>query len=584
MYSEVVPVRFQGGVHNGTLAALTPFGQHGLRLNGLDPADYNNWDSLMTQHRDPNSQVEIGVEHPDPQTARDIATIARHTIWNGRNLWPGREIPPERFNQGANYLRQHEGLPPEPGMQAVGSTIPQWFVSALEMSGVLGGAGFAGSLVPAINLWNEYRAKYGENPNALQTWLTTLKTVWNDRGLNSTPTPYDERVEDLRSVSSKAEDSAGVSGDMSVVSKWQVVALGELQQPGGVGATQDYNPVVDGPNPNGPDFADNANNSPEQEIALQTWVNLAVDSLNRGETPEAILAQLAHDGCPNPQEVLQRAQQQPEQAPVSDQIGQDPFDAPATQDPSQSGQMESLSQQPPVQAKVRVAGTTMTGVEVDRWEDMWGQGTVRIALDGGGTINVAPDAVEAIEGDAYKHPVSEIQSFIDSMPEVAPSRPHIEARLANLELVRRAVRSNISKVGFSDQVKLQQMDSAAEAESALLKEILSNHAETFEVAYAKAQPRFQFNAFKTATPEITPWGGRAREAGAIWAVENFDTAVDDDMSFKAAAAHFASNLGLTGEQFTEFLAGAEEHRKVRTDEFTAEEPVENEGPAEALFV
>lgn len=500
MYSEQQPVRFQGGIHNGTLDALRPFGQHGLTINGLNPSDMNSWDQLMTQHRDPNSQVSIEVSHPDPQAARDIATIARHTIWQGRNLWPGREIPPERFNQGANHLRTAEGVPQEGPMQIQGS--------------------------------------------------------------------------------------ADVSSDMSVLSKWSVIALGELQQPGGVGATQDYNPVVDGPNPDGPDFDDNAGNSPEQEVALQTWVNLAVDLMNRGSSPEEITAQLAHDGCPNPEEVVQRAQQQPTHSPLDDESLSNPLEVPPSPDPTSNGQMESLSQQPSVQAKVRIAGTSMTGVEIDRWEDMWGQGSVRIALDGGGTLDVAPEAVQPAEGVAAKHPVSEIQAFIDSMPEVKPTRPHIEARLSNLELIRRAVRANISKVGFSDQVKLQHMDTVAEEESAALKEILGNVAEDFEIAYAKSQPRFAFNAFEVAIPEVTPWGGHAKEAGAIWAIENFDVAIYDDNSFRSAAAHYASRLGLTGEQFQSFMAGADEHRVVRTEEFTATEPetIENEGPAEALFV
>lgn len=376
----------------------------------------------------------------------------------------------------------------------------------------------------------------------------------------------------------------GVSDDMSVVSKWQVVGLGELQQPGGVGATPGYNPVVDGPNPDGTDFADNAGNSPEQEVALQTWVNMAVDMLNRGESPDAILAQLAHDGCPNPQEVIQRAQQQPEQQqPISDEIGQDPFQAPPPAE--QTGQMEGLSQQPPVQAKrVRIAGTTMTGTEIERWEGLWGEGTVKVALDGGGSISVAPDAIESIENDSYKHPVSEIQSFIDSLPEVQPTRPHIEARLANLELVRRAVRQHISSVGFSDQRKLEAMDRKAAEEAEILSEVLSNFAEEYEIGYVKSLPRFQYNAFETAVGEVVPWSGRAKEAGAIWATENFEGAVEDDDSFTSAAAHFANNLGLTGTQFQEFLAGATEHRKVRTEEFATEEPVDNDGPAEALFV
>lgn len=384
----------------------------------------------------------------------------------------------------------------------------------------------------------------------------------------------------------KSTDSASVSSDMSVVSKWTVVSLGELQQPGGVGATSEYNPVLDGPNPNGLNMQDNAQNSPEQENALQTWVNYAVDKLNRGEAPEAVLAQLAHDGCPDPETALRRAQEQPlTQAPVSDEIGQDPFEIPQQPDPSTSGQMESLSQQPPIVSnRVRIAGTSLTGTEIDRWEGMWGEGTVKVALDDGGTLDVSPEAVEHIDGTEKAHPVSEIQAFIDSMPKVEPSRPYIEARLANLELVRRAVRANISKVGFSDQVKLQAMDTAAENESLLLKETLGNVYEDFEVAYAKMLPRYKANAFEVATASVVPWDGRAREAGAIWAVENFDVAIDDDLSFKSAAAHYASGLGLTGSQFQEFLAGADEHRKVRTEEFTAEADEDHDGPAEALFL
>lgn len=382
----------------------------------------------------------------------------------------------------------------------------------------------------------------------------------------------------------KSDRSAAVSGDMSVVSKWQVVALGELQQPGGVGAVQDYNPVVDGPNPEGPDFGDNAGNSHEQEVALQTWVNMAVDMLNRGESPDAITAQLAHDGCPNPQEVIQRAQAQPEQQhPISDEIGQDPFQAPPPAD--QTGQMESLSQQPPALAKrVRIAGTTMTGTEVDRWEGLWGEGTVKVALDGGGSINVSPDAVEPLEGESFKHPVSEIQAFIDSMPKVEPTRPHIEAHLANLELVRRAVRQTISKVGFSDQVKLQQIESAAAEETAVWQEVLSNFAEGHDIEYVKSQPRFRHNAFEIFTPEVTPWGGHAKEAGSIWATENFDGAVADDDSFVAAAAHYASRVGMTGTQFQEFLAGANEYRQEATEVVAATEEVDHDGPAESLFV
>lgn len=590
----VVP--FPAGIHYGTLSAFYNHFRPGtITINGLDPTDQQNAEALNgIQNGDP---VEIVANTGDPQTDRDAVHIAEGLIAQGRDPWqrPGQkmQLPIERYNQAANYARD------------------KWLGLPIE-----------------------------------------------------TPQP------------------GVVSSDMSVTSKWNVVALGELQQPGGVGATTGYNPVTDGPNPEGPE-ADNASNSPEQEVAMQTWVNVAVDMLNRGELPEAVIAKLAHDGCPNPEEILQRAQQQPmeEPHPVSDSIGQDPFQAPPPAD--QTGEMQGLSNQPPTLAsnanetggpigepadsastdntdgtlmkidnlkdgekpglfdvdkedgadnhteeitepkevkkqetkdvhskRVRIAGTTMTGRELDRWEGQWGEGQVKIALDDGGTINVDPSVVEPADEETLDHPVSEIQNFIDNMPAVEPSRPFIEARLANLELVRRACRAHISKVSLSDQVKLQEMDTKAEEETALLKEALSNLAEEHEVAYFAKQPRYEVNAWNLGSPQTKEWQGRPREAGAIWASENFDAPTTEE-NFVAAAAHHASRLGLTGTQFDEFLAGAREAGG-GTDLSTYEKrnkvcpecgdllsnedrpycescghkiaATDNEGPAEALFV
>lgn len=590
----VVP--FPAGIHYGTLSAFYNHFRPGtITINGLDPTDQQNAEALNgIQNGDP---VEIVANTGDPQTDRDAVHIAEGLIAQGRDPWqrPGQkmQLPIERYNQAANYARD------------------KWLGLPIE-----------------------------------------------------TPQP------------------GVVSSDMSVTSKWNVVALGELQQPGGVGATTGYNPVTDGPNPEGPE-ADNASNSPEQEVAMQTWVNVAVDMLNRGELPEAVIAKLAHDGCPNPEEILQRAQQQPmeEPHPVSDSIGQDPFQAPPPAD--QTGEMQGLSNQPATLAsnanetggpigepadsastdntdgtlmkidnlgdhekpglfdvdkedgadnhteeitepkevkkqetkdvhskRVRIAGTTMTGRELDRWEGQWGEGQVKIALDDGGTINVDPSVVEPADEETLDHPVSEIQNFIDNMPAVEPSRPFIEARLANLELVRRACRAHISKVSLSDQVKLQEMDTKAEEETALLKEALTNLAEEHEVAYFAKQPRFEVNAWNLGNPQTKEWQGRPREAGAIWASENFDAPTTEE-NFVAAAAHHASRLGLTGTQFDEFLAGAREAGG-GTDLSTYEKrnkvcpecgdllsnedrpycescghkiaATDNEGPAEALFV
>jgi hypothetical protein len=238
------------------------------------------------------------------------------------------------------------------------------------------------------------------------------------------------------------------------------------------------------------------------------------------------------------------------------------------------------------ESRVRIAGTNATGTEIDRWEGMWGEGQVRIALDEGGTMTVAPDQVEPIDADtAADHPVSEIQSFIDNMPPVEPTRPHIEARLANLETVRRAVRSTISKVSLSDQAELMAMDTQATEETALLKEALTNLVEDHEINYFADQRKFAYNAFDVATPEITAWAGRPREAGAIWASENFTQVVDED-ELISVAAHHAATLGLAGSQVNEFLEGAKDHRQINIHPLTtktASVQEDYEGPAEALF-
>jgi hypothetical protein len=368
---------------------------------------------------------------------------------------------------------------------------------------------------------------------------------------------------------------------MGKTAKWQVISLGELQQPGGVGATQAYNPVVDGPNPDGPEI-DNAGNSPEQEEAMETWVNAAIDMINRGESDQGIIARLSHDGCPFPEDALKRAKQQPNQSPLQDQLGQDPFEAPSPdqQDPMASGQMQGLSQQPPVVtgSRVRIAGSTMTGTVQDLWHDTWGQGLVRIALDEGGSVNVAPTAVESVD-ETPRQPVSEIQQFIDSLPKVEPVRPNIEARLTNLELVRQAVRNTISKVGFSDQVKLETIDRDAQEEILALRDWLSSNLSVPIIT----RP-YRYNAFDVAdTNPDAVFSGNVREAALLWATEGPWTAVDDDLRY--AAAHYATENNMTGEQLNTFIKVAEEvvdHRHVKAEEFDADP--ENDGSAEQLFV
>jgi hypothetical protein len=620
MYSEPFQINIPVGLHNGPVSGLQrlPTGQ--VTVDGKDPHDRVSWEPVPTGlmgaggPRDGNRPLTIAATSTDPQSERDLVHLAMGIINRERDLWPGmprgETVPPEALNQWANLVRA------VPGFQ--------------------------------LNLPQEGPAQIPEEK--LQQYAQRYAAA--RRG-------------------SKRPAREPVSGEMTqVLSRWAVVSLGELQQPGGVGATQEYNPVTDGPNPDQPPQADNSGNSFEQSVALETWVNYAVDLLNRGEMKEAVLAKLAHDGCPNPEEVLQRAQEQPvDEKPISDEIGQDPFEAPAPDD-GQTGQMESVSRQPPVIAafdnppdprptradaevgdlhpwaypggeqaelahqdaireqdsgfepcprcgstnvaggtgggqktlhcadcgydpyedpandedgfpieappghdqsawdngygiptrgakrvpnyafvkeapgkehmkgvsekrnrqyehikeqlmasgkseeeakeeaartvnkqraekgeakgsRVRIAGSSETGVVIDRYEDTWGQGLVMVALDGGGTRTVAPGAAEPVTAETPEHPVSQIQQFIDGLERVEPTRPHIEARIANLEVVRRACRDAVPAAGFSDQVRLASIDSDAQSEILELREFLGAVASEQDMAYLDGRQQYR---------------------------------------------------------------------------------------------
>lgn len=525
MHSETHPVRFEGGVHNGTLAALRGLGQFGFQIHGVNPAEEHQWEAVLGQLKTPDAQVTLAADSGDHQMDRDMVAIGRHTIWAGTSMWPGKElghdIPPERFNMAANVLRIREGLEQE-GPNQVDSA----------------------------------RVKRG-------------------------------------AVFSSAADTLKGEGMDTRTAQWSVTALGELQQPSGVGATQDYNEVVDGPNPDGPNFGDNAGNSYEQEVALQTWVNMAIDMLNRGEPEEAVMAQLAHDGCPDPQAALQRAMQQPNEPPVTDSIGQDPFEAPPADDPL-STSMESVSRQPPALGKVRIAGTDLVGTVQERYEDTWGRGVVRVALDDGGTLNVAPEALQDAAEPAPKRNLTEIQTFIDSMPEVQPTRPHIEARLANLALVKTACRNSLREASISDQVELDRIFVAADEEEISLRRFLRSED------YLAAMPgttdmlkRANDNGYRVNRFEIAPpttdrlFTGSVREAAAIWVAESSWTDGHEDVGgFQDEALHYCVARNMTGDQVNEFLHYAHQcvaRKQPKVTEKVAA-TVDNDGPAEALFV
>jgi hypothetical protein len=578
MYVESTPVTVWGGqphpvgFHFGTIAQLKQL--PGITVGGLDPKTDQDEIYGMGGQKTGSQPVEIAANTGNPQQERDLVHLGVAIARSGNGLpqFGQGDIPFEALNMFANLYRVLLlGLPQE-----------------------------GPSIIPDEKL-AQLKQRFSSVRTARIVQRGSEWCVESEKGKNLGCGPSKEwaekRLGEVEYFKHKKGSPRGpVSGEMNeaVLSKWAVVALGELQQPGGVGATQDqYNPVLDGENPLDPPNADNSENSHEQAVALETWVNYAVDLLNRGEQDEAILAKLAHDGCPNPKDVLQRAKEQPvEEAPITDEIGQDPFEAPEPDDGLGSGQMESLSQQPPVVAsRVRIANSSMTGKVIDRWEGQWGEGFVMVALDEGGTINVSPDAVEIIEPEEEPvHPVSRIQQYIDGLPPVEPTRPQVEARIAAMEAVRRACRANISKVGFHDQVKLASMDSDAQAEIRQLREFLGAIANESDAAYLSGQQRYRPHGI--ALPGVEPvttsnreFDRRIAENAAIFAAElPAEVAADAEAAAYAAAVYAASRNG----NVAEFVRLAEEHRVVRTEEFApteaAEETTDTEGPAEGLYL
>lgn len=490
----------------------------------------------------------------------------------------------------------------------------------------------------------------------------------------------------------------------STLAKYQVIALGEMQQPGGVGATQsagmvDGDPQSDLSREPGSDITDAGRNSFEENVALETWVNFAVDMLNRGQDPEQIIAQLAHDGCPDPEGVMKKAQTQPEDAPQPNQGAQDPFEIPYKQDAATSDSMESVSQQPAVMAKrARVAewekpweesgdedddddpthggdmcpacggkmrdgkcreydrareaddsdkekwsrvaaddvspfeievpktepteyapktkktdpnwnlfdvdsgegkpagpfdvdetedtdnavepikftdevskqetkdvrkshrvkiASGQTGIVTEVYPGLWGDSIVKVALDGGGTIEVGPEQVSPV-ADTSKDRITEIQTFIDSMPPVEATRPSIQARVANLKSIQKLILAHISQVPYEDKVKLFRLDSKVKEDLMELNDNLQITGSNEDYEYLHKQPHYRVQTLDLPGIERpvvsnTEWNSRIAEHAAIFVSELPAEIKEDEGQFVSAAHHLAqSHNGNIGQ----FVAAA----------------------------
>lgn len=357
-------------------------------------------------------------------------------------------------------------------------------------------------------------------------------------------------------------------------SKWTVLALGEAQLDGGVGGQMNDSAFTDRTapaNPDGPDFADNANNTFEQENALKNWVDMAVDMLNRGANEQDVLSKLGHDGCPDPEQVLQLAMSQPEQEFQDDQAGQDAFAGapPAIEAPQSMG--DSNSQLP-----MGVAASV-------EYTDVWGQ---KLAM---------PEPEQKPEVD----PVSEIQAFIDSFPDPDAAQPaSVLARIDNLKQARKAIRY----VGANSRLNWVQASHLADIDMDTQAELLHLSAAVGDLAFqthddflqSQRESGFRVNAFgfegdpNMVEEELRPEPynpNRMDEDAEIIAAEHAEGGPE---AVIAAAVKFITSKTSDEKVQNYFIWKAHEYEAKyipkTSQSKTAAIEEDADGPAEALFM
>lgn len=564
--------------HEGLLYGLHPFSQAGLRVNGQDLTNRNAWQPFVLQNKSTQTPLELSADTGDPQMDRDLVHLGKHTILKGGALWPGSPPPSTHFNMAANALRGVQGLPQEglqvlPEDQIQRDAFPHlahsssWIVEPKE------------DIKEALSSLHEKTIDNGRVNREMSDLEKGTRQATIDPTSEGDTCPNCERYL-----------QPGIGYEICPfcehtlkTSKWSIVSLQEA--PTGGGLDPSYNPVVDGPNPNGANFSDNAGNSPEQEIALQTWVNMALDALNRGESEDAVLAQLAHDGCPDPKAVIERALKQPfdENTGIAPDT-QDPFEVPNA--PEDEGSMQSVSQQPPVvTGSVRIKGTSHVGKEVERYEDMWGQGLVIVALEDGTRITVSPDQVENI-ADQVDSPLNDIQSFIDSFPPVEPHRASIMARIANLEELSGMCSEVMKTASALEQFELDHLSSEVKSEVLELRQALRTIDPDESDIYLAGLPTYRHNAFELASSTTDRiYEGNIREAAVIWASESPYTSesFEDDVRF--SALNYCSDKNMNTNQVNEFYKAAKEKIDSKTviEETISKVASNTDFPDEALF-
>lgn len=312
----------------------------------------------------------------------------------------------------------------------------------------------------------------------------------------------------------------------------------------------------------GPDFADNSQNSFEQEVALKRWVDHAVDMLNRGELRDAILADLAHDGCPDAESVLRRAEQQPQKP------------APDPQAPD-AGQPQSPTEDQPTQVQQANPG-----------------------------VQAAAHPEEKVQqiAEATSSPVDQIRDFINQFPAVdETSAPDVRDKHANVRKARVMCQNAVLKGHY----EAAGLDSRLKAEQERLMGVLQGLAETAQQANASGRNSRHMEVVHQASMGGYDRGGSFVELATdtmVYEASRIDVGIElgetipimlaEGYAPAAVHQHALSRFScLTGEAHTAALAAAE----ALIDSYVVVEPkthvaavrdpeIDYDGPADELFL
>lgn len=423
----------------------------------------------------------------------------------------------------------------------------------------------------------------------------------------------------------------------------------------------DINPIDAG----GADFGDNAQNSIEQEVATKTWTDHALDLLARGASQQQVVAKLAHDGCPDPEAVYQRAlehqasqsnQFDPEvpENPVGPEAENTDFNMPpqgvtAAAQPEDSMGVQGVDTLKQKLAEAEAAGDTVSAQQLrDQIKTMWQgyTGSVKVAnfegsframdFDQWGRLVVAietPTGIMQLDGEKAEpvapkvsDEVSEIQSFIDSIPEVEPnSIESVTARIAGLQEARSRVVTALGRAEKEDLPYLIKMRTATAEAIKTLTSSADGIITPYEKDYLATQQNYERAAVIAGngtvggfdSPDLDPVVDQmvaeastynsvkaSTEDAAILVAELpelmvHDAAAVQDLAESMVMERTAAMSPEAQDQFIkEFCASVEAHRLARAGQVAATPKVasvdadvvytelanpENDGPAEGLF-